>query len=138
VLLQAAEQRYGLIASMAGCLRDPRQASKVSHSLHDLFAQPAFSIGCGYADANDWTRLAADPMRKMLLDREPVTGSIWPRSRGCRALKMPPGPRQLYNMGAALAESVIERHVTRLHHRARLVTIDLNPTDDPTHGAHLA
>jgi hypothetical protein len=45
------------------------------------------------------------------------------------------GPRQLYHMGAALAESVIERHAKRLHHRARLVTIDLDPTDDPTHGA---
>ncbi|MDE3188321.1 MAG: IS1380 family transposase, partial [Acidobacteriota bacterium] len=30
---------------------------------------------------------------------------------------------------------VIERHARRLHHRARLVTIDLDPTDDPTHGA---
>ena len=38
-------------------------------------------------------------------------------------------------MGAALAESVIDRHAKRLHHRARLVTIDLDPTDDPTHGA---
>jgi hypothetical protein len=38
-------------------------------------------------------------------------------------------------MGAALAESVIARHAKRLHHRARLVTIDLDPTDDPTHGA---
>jgi hypothetical protein len=34
-----------------------------------------------------------------------------------------------------LAESVIERHAKRLHHRARRVTIDLDPTDDPTHGA---
>ena len=38
-------------------------------------------------------------------------------------------------MGAALAERVIERHAERLQHRARLVTIDLDPTDDPTHGA---
>ena len=30
---------------------------------------------------------------------------------------------------------MIERHATRLQHRARLVTIDLDPTDDPTHGA---
>ena len=45
------------------------------------------------------------------------------------------GPRQLYQMGALLAESVIERHAQRLHHRARLITIDLDPTDDPTHGA---
>ena len=74
VLLKAAEKRYGLIAGMSGCLRDPRQAGKVDHSMSDLFAQRVFSIACGYADANDSDRLAADPMHKMLLDRDPISG----------------------------------------------------------------
>jgi hypothetical protein len=30
---------------------------------------------------------------------------------------------------------VIERHAQRLRGRARCVTIDLDPTEDPTHGA---
>ena len=38
-------------------------------------------------------------------------------------------------MGEELADSVIERHRRRLHGRARRITIDLDPTDDPTHGA---
>jgi len=38
-------------------------------------------------------------------------------------------------MGRELATSVIERHQWRLHGRARRITIDLDPTDDPTHGA---
>jgi hypothetical protein len=38
-------------------------------------------------------------------------------------------------MGEALADTVIERHRKRLHGRARLITIDLDATDDPTHGA---
>ena len=135
VLLKAAEQRYGLIASMAGCLRDPRQAGKVDHSLRDLFAQRVFSIGCGYADANDSARLAADPMHKMLLDRDPVTGLDMASQPTLSRFENAVGPRQLYSMGTALAESVIGRHAQRLHHRARLVTIDLDPTDDPTHGA---
>ena len=135
VLLKAAETRYGLIASMSGCLCDPRQAGKVDHSLRDLFAQRVFSIGCGYADANDSARLAADPMHKMLLDRDPVTGLDMASQPTLSRFENAAGPRQLYSMGAALAESVIERHAQRLHHRARLVTIDLDPTDDPTHGA---
>lgn len=135
VLLKAAEQRYGLIASMSGCLRDPRQAGKVDHSLRDLFAQRVFSIGCGYADANDSARLAADPMHKMLLDRDPLTGLDMASQPTLSRFENAIGPRQLYSMGAALAESVIERHAQRLRHRARLVTIDLDPTDDPTHGA---
>jgi hypothetical protein len=98
-------------------------------------AQRVFSIGCGYADANDSARLAADPMHKMLLDRDPVTGLDMASQPTLSRFENAAGPRQLYHMGAALAESVIERHATRLHHRARLVTIDLDPTDDPTHGA---
>jgi hypothetical protein len=135
VLLKAAETRYGLIAGMSGCLRDPRQAGKVDHSLRDLFAQRVFSIACGYADANDSARLAADPMHKMLLDRDPVTGLDMASQPTLSRFENAVGPRQLYHMGALLAESVIERHAQRLHHHARLVTIDLDPTDDPTHGA---
>lgn len=135
VLLKAAEARYGLIADMSGCLRDPRQAGKVDHSLQDLFAQRVFSIACGYADANDSARLAADPMHKMLLDRDPVTGLDMASQPTLSRFENAVGPRQLYHMGALLAESVIERHAQRLHHHARLVTIDLDPTDDPTHGA---
>jgi hypothetical protein len=135
VLLKAAETGYGLIAGMSGCLRDPRQAGKVDHSLRDLFAQRVFSIACGYADANDSARLAADPMHKMLLDRDPVTGLDMASQPTLSRFENAVGPRQLYHMGAMLAESVIERHAQRLHHHARLITIDLDPTDDPTHGA---
>jgi len=135
VLLKAAERRYGLIASMAGCLRDLRQAGKVDHSLLDLFAQRVYSIGCGYADANDSARLAADPIHKMLLGRDPNTGLDMASQPTLSRFENAVGPRQLYHMAAALAESVIDRHAKRLHHRARLVTVDLDPTDDPTHGA---
>ncbi len=74
ILLKAAERRYGWIEGFAGCLEDKRQAGKVDHSLKELLAQRIFSIACGYADANDSARLGADPMHKMLLDRDPVTG----------------------------------------------------------------
>jgi hypothetical protein len=40
----------------------------------------------------------------------------------------------LYRMGEALAECVIERHRQRLGRRCKKLTIDLDPTDDPTHG----
>jgi hypothetical protein len=135
VLLKAAERRYGLIASMGDCLFDARQAGKVDHQLKDLMAQRVFSIACGYADANDSARLGADPMHKMLLDRDPVAGLDLASQPTLSRFENAAGPRQLYHMGATLAESVIERHAQRLHHRARLVTIDLDPTDDPTHGA---
>ena len=135
LLLKAAERRYGLVARMADCLRDGRQARKVDHPLRDLFKQRIFSVACGYPDANDSARLAADPIHKMLLDRDPATGLDLASQPTLSRFENGAGPRQLYRMSEALAESVIARHARRLRNRAKLVTIDLDPTDDPTHGA---
>jgi hypothetical protein len=135
VLLKAAEQRFGLISSMVDCLFDGRQAAKVDHPLKDLFAQRVFSIACGYPDANDSARLAADPIHKMLLDRDPLVGLDLASQPTLSRFENSLGPKQLYRLGESLAESVIARHAKRLGGRARRVTIDLDPTDDPTHGA---
>ena len=135
ILLKAADRRYGLIDVMAECLRDNRQASKVDHSLRELLAQRVFSIACGYPDANDSARLSSDPIHKMLLDRDPVTGCNLASQPTLSRFENSIRTRELYRLGEALANSVIDRHAKRLHGRARLVTIDLDPTDDPTHGA---
>lgn len=135
ILLKAADRRYGLIEALAGCLRDKRQAGKVDHSLRELLAQRVFSIACGYPDANDSARLSSDPIHKMLLDRDPVAGRNLASQPTLSRFENSIRPRELYRLGEALADSVIERHAQRLRGRARLVTIDLDPTDDPTHGA---
>ena len=135
VLLKAAERRYGLIDRISACFRDRRQAAKVDHLLPDLFKQRVFSIACGYPDANDSARLSADPIHKMLLDRDPIKGLDLASQPTLSRFENAVGPGQLYRMGEALASSVIARHARRLHNHAKLVTIDLDPTDDPTHGA---
>jgi hypothetical protein len=135
LLLKAAEQHYGLVAGMASALADERQAGKVDHSLEELFAQRVYSIACGYPDANDSARLGSDPVYKMLLGRSPVTGLDMASQPTLSRFENAAGPRDLYRMAEVLASSVIERHAKRLDHRAKLVTIDLDPTDDPTHGA---
>ena len=134
ILLKAADRRYGLIEALAGCLCDKRQAGKVEHSLRELLSQRVFSIACGYPDANDSARLSADPIHKMLLDRDPVTGRDLASQPTLSRFENSIRPRELYRLGEALADSVIDRHAKRLRGRARLVTIDLDPTDDPTRG----
>ena len=135
LLLKAADRRYGLISCLAGCLRDGRQAGKVDHSLEELVGQRVFSIACGYADANDAARLAADPIHKMLLGRDPVAGRDLASQPTLSRFENAIGAKQLYRLGEELAGGVIQRHAERLRHRARRVTIDLDPSDDPTHGA---
>ena len=79
--------------------------------------------------------MADDPIHKLLLGRDPVSGA--PLASQPTISRFENGARRtvLYRMGRELAASVIERHRRRLHGRARRITIDLDPTDDLTHGA---
>lgn len=135
VLLKAADRSLGLLDDLTACLQDRRQAVKVDHSLRELVAQRVFSIACGYPDANDSARLAGDPIHKLLLDRDPVEGNDLASQPTLSRFENGPGIKELYRMSKALADSVLRRHAERLRRRANRVTIDLDPTDDPTHGA---
>ena len=135
ILLKAAERPYGLLDGFARCLGDDRQAGKVRHSLHDLVAQRVFGLACGYPDANDADRLGEDPIQKLLLGRDPLGGDALASQPTVSRFENAVGRTALYRMGRELASAVIERHRRRLHDRARRITIDLDPTDDPTHGA---
>jgi hypothetical protein len=135
LLLKAAERGYGLLDELAACLRDQQQAGKVDHGLRELLAQRVFSIACGYPDANDSARLASDLIHKLLLDRDPVEGRDLASQPTLSRFENGVGVKELYRMGEALAVSVMRRHERRLRRRANRMTIDLDPTDDPTHGA---
>src|SRR5438093_1527978 len=135
ILLKAAEARYGLIDGFAECLVEDRQTGKVRHTLKDLLAQRIYGIACGHPDANDADRLADDPIHKLLLGRDPVDGAPLATQPTISRFENHVGVRTLFAMGHELAANVIERHQQRLHGRARRITIDLDPTDDPTHGA---
>jgi hypothetical protein len=134
ILLKAADQRLGLSESLAACLVDNRQPAKVQHETEELLAQRVYGIACGYADANDAARLAADPVHKLLVGRDPVEGADLASQPTLSRFENAPDRKQLYRLGVALADGVIERHRRRLHGRARRITLDLDPTDDPTHG----
>ena len=134
LLLKAADRRLGLIDTLSGCLPDDRQEGKVTHDLTDLVAQRAYGIACGYADGNDAARLAADPIHKALLGRDPIDGEALASQSTLSRFENAVSPRDLYRFGEALADLVIRRHRKRLRGKVRRITIDLDPTDDPTHG----
>jgi hypothetical protein len=135
VLLKAADRRLGVTAALAECLTDGRAAEKITHTVHELVAQRVFGIACGYPDANDADRLADDPIQKLLLDRDPIAGVPLASQPTISRFENGVSRQALYRAGRELAACVIARHQRRLHGRARRITIDLDPTDDPTHGA---
>ena len=128
-MLKACDERLGLSASLAACLSDKRQPGKVKHSLQELFQQRMFGIACGYADANDAARLAHDPVFKLLIGRDAVDGHDLASQPTLSRFENTVRPRDLLRMSETLAEAVINRHKRRKK-KVKLITIDLDPTDD--------
>ena len=135
ILLKAADQRLQLTAALVACLKDERQAVKVDHQIEELLTQRIMAIACGYEDANDAERLNCDPVHKLMVGRDPVEGEDLASQPTLSRFENSVGRKESFRMAEALADTVIERHRKRLKGRARLITIDLDPTDDPTHGA---
>lgn len=133
ILLKACDEHLGLSAAMAACLRDDRQQSKVEHSYEEIFQQRLFGIACGYADGNDAARLAADPVFKLLAGRDPVSGAALASQPTLSRFENAVRSGDLLQMSEALAEAVIQRH-RRRKRKVRRITIDLDPTEDATHG----
>ncbi|MGH7357472.1 MAG: IS1380 family transposase [Candidatus Rokuibacteriota bacterium] len=134
LLLKALDDRLGVTARLARSLRDGRQAGKIDHALIELVRQRVYGIACGYADCNDAARLAQDPVHKLLLERDPFAGADLASQATLSRFENAVGRQELYLAGIGLADRVIEQHRARLGGRARRITIDLDPTDDPTHG----
>src|SRR6266702_3513413 len=134
LLLKAADDRLCLTTRLASALRDERDPVRVRHEIGELVRQRVFSIACGHPDANDAARLSDDPVHKLLVGRDPVDGDALASQPTLSRFENGVSTQELYRMGEGLAEVVIERHRKRLHGRARRITIDLDPTDDPTHG----
>ena len=135
ILLPACDRRLGLTEALIGALDDRRQSGKVRHAISDLVRQRLYAIGCGYPDANDASRLGSDPIQKLLCGRDPVKGEELASQPTLSRFENAVTRADLYRMGIALADTVIERHRQRLKRKAQRITIDLDPTDDPTHGA---
>jgi hypothetical protein len=134
LLLKAADRRLGLLSRLAAALEDDRVTGKVRHGLEELLGQRIYALALGYEDANDAARLADDPMHKLLLERDPVVGDALASQPTLSRFENGVTRGELLGLSEALFEAVLERHARR-RRKVRRITVDLDITDDPTHGA---
>ena len=120
--------------TLTATVPDARDPARVTHGVGDLVAQRVFAIACGHPDGNDGDRLADDPIHKLLLGRDPIDGGRLASQPTISRFEHTAAPRMLLAMGHALADTVIARH-RRRRRGVRLITIDLDATEDQTHGA---
>jgi hypothetical protein len=133
ILFKAADRQLGLLAALTATVPDARASARVTHGVGDLLAQRVFAIACGHPDGNDADRLADDPIHKLLLGRDPIDGGRLASQPTVSRFEHTAAPRMLLAMSHALADTVIARH-RRRRRGVRLITIDLDVTEDQTHG----
>lgn len=133
LLLGGIDRELGLTARIAACLLDRRDPERSAHSVPDMVRQRVFSLAMGYADGNDAGRLAADPVLKTLCDRGPASDADLASQPTLSRFENAPSARDLVAAGLTLEQHVVGQ-LARTHRRARLVTIDMDTTEDPTHG----
>lgn len=134
ILLRALDERLGLTRRLASCLVDRRDRRKVTHRVDELFRQRVYAIAGGYPDGNDAAVLGDDPVLKEVCGRRGMTGARLASQPTASRFENAVTGRELARMGRELECFVIERHRRRLRGRARVVTIDLDPTPDRTYG----
>jgi hypothetical protein len=134
ILLKAADRQLGLLAALTATVPDARASARVTHGVGDLVAQRVFAIACDHPDGNDADRLADDPIHKLLLGRDPIDGGRLASQPTISRFEHTAAPRMLLAMNEALADTVIARH-RRRRRGVRVITIDLDVTEDQTHGA---
>jgi hypothetical protein len=153
------EKRLGIIAGLAARFPDPRSPLFITHSVEEILTQQIYQFLAGYFDCNDARALRHDPLFLTLADTPPSQAMPWDEpapyalSSGStlarfqyaytrREAQLPPEQRPvLLEQRAAqlgriqlLNEYLVELFVRTRQERPAFVVIDIDPTDDPTHG----
>ncbi len=135
LLLKAVDDKLCLTRNLAEAVRDRRDPSQVSHSFQELIQQRVFGLACGYEDANDAGALRSDPIFRMLLDRDPLTGTNLASQPTLSRFENAPRRADLLRFGKVLAETVVDRQAQlRRKQPPKRVILDLDSTENRTHG----
>lgn len=132
VWLAEADDRLGLCAALATQLRDWRRGP-VRHPLALLVRQRVSQIACGYEDQDDADALRTDPLLQLACGRHPAPEAALASQPTLSRLENAVDRRACYRLARTLV-AVYLRERERAGAPAR-VLLDLDGTDDPTHGA---
>ncbi len=149
--LRSFDKRLRILAGLAERLPDPRAQEFITYSCEEILSQRVYQILAGYPDGNDAQSLRTDPLFQTVVDVAPdaertlASGSTLNRFHYAytrRQAELPPEERPvLLEQQTARNERlrVFNDYLVALFIRTRpqppaSVIIDLDATDDPTHG----
>jgi len=149
--LRLLDRELGVLREIARRLPDPRAQKFVTHTREALLTQDVYQILAGYPDGNDAQALRHDPLFQTLVGVSPSEGQAlaggstlnrFHHAFTRRQAELPPEDRPvLGEVEAARTRRVqiLNDYLPELFVRTRrtpppYVVLDLDPSDDPTHG----
>jgi len=124
ILLEKIERETRLIRKFSRFLPDNRDQQRITYSREKQLKQRVFMMMLGYEDANDVTHLQHDPLFKDILQGNLASQPTISRFENSM------DKHSIFEFCSAW----VDHYVSRLSGRQRIV-IDVDATDDPTHGA---
>jgi Transposase DDE domain group 1 len=149
--IRELDKGLGVLSELAQRLPDPRAQKYITHSREAILTQQVYQILADYPDCNDAKRLRRDPLFQTLAEVSPradeplASGSTLARFMQAftrREAEKPLEEREvLAEVDAAQTQrlKILNAYLPELFIRTRrqvptFVIIDLDPSDDPTHG----
>jgi len=130
--LRAFDERHHLTADCAETLADARDPQRVDHSLLALLRQRLYALCAGYEDANDAQWLRHDPILQMVADK-PLGEELASQPTLSRLENSLTG-RDIARLTRQGREWFIRVCGQQVRRRGEIL-LDVDSTDDPTHGA---
>jgi len=131
LLLREIDKRHGITENLAGILHDPRRPDRILHDNSTMLRQRLFSIALGYEDNNDAAFLRKDPAVKIATDRlQDSSSDLASQPTLCR-LENRVTRKDIRRLSDQLFNLYLKAHPGSRD----VVIIDIDSTDDPTHGA---
>ena len=125
LLSEKIEKETGIIASFARLIPDYRNPFYIQYSYEHMLKQRVFLMMQGYEDCNDEEKLRDDPVITSVLGNELCSQPTLSR------FENKSGKYLIY----ALCHWFVDRYVSSLPAGTTQVIIDVDSTDDPTHGS---
>ncbi|MFL5863933.1 MAG: IS1380 family transposase [Solirubrobacteraceae bacterium] len=149
--LRDLDRQLGYLADLAQRLPDPRAQEFVTHGAEQILTQQVYQILADYPDCNDADSLRHDALFRTLVGRDPgdelplASGSTLARFQYAftrRQLELPPEDRpafgEMYRARSrrlnVINQFLVDTFVRTRRRPPAYVILDVDPTDDPTHG----
>jgi len=125
------DAKLGWLAQAASLIQDPRREDRTELDVLTLLRQRVFGLVGGYEDQNDHDRMRSDPVLKLTCDRGLEDDALASQPTLSRFENWPTA-RQLARMNRLLVQHYIALYKPT---RPAEIILDVDPTDDPCHGA---